>query len=362
MRYKWNLLRDRIPLAVRAFFLALLWLAFISGMHYRLNVHQDTRPVVTMGYMPVITNLAAPLIDYASQDTGDVRFQSLKFASFAEMAEALRNNRIQAAFMIAPLSIVLKQQGEDVKIIYIGNRHESTLVVRKDLPVRSLSDLNGKTLAVPMRYSGHNLSILQLMEKNNLVHKINVVEMNPPDMASALATGSLDAYYVGEPFAAQTLKSGDAKLFTYVEDVWHDFICNLVLVKGEFIENTPDLVMQLTQAAIRSGIWARRHPREAAALAADYWNQPPELIEYALTTPKNRIVYDRYVPHESEIQYLADQMVRFKLIAHNRIDGLVVPDFALRVNTNGIRGVHSILAPETLPSPVAATRKLGPQE
>ena len=60
-----------------------------------------------MGYMPVITNLASPLLDYATRDGDGVRFRALKFASFAEMAEALRNNQIQAAFMIAPLSIVL---------------------------------------------------------------------------------------------------------------------------------------------------------------------------------------------------------------------------------------------------------------
>ena len=143
------------------------------------------------------------------------------------MAESLRNDEIGAAFMIAPLAVVLRQQGEDVKIVYIGNRHESTFVTRKDLNVNNLRDLIGKTVAVPMRYSGHNLSLLQLIEEQGLTGSINVVEMNPPDMAAALSTGSLDAYYVGEPFAAQTLKSGHAKLFSYVEDLWPKFICNL---------------------------------------------------------------------------------------------------------------------------------------
>ena len=124
----------------------------------RLLIQHDQRQVVTMGYMPVITNLAAPLLDYASTDNAyPIRFRALKFASFAEMAEALRNNKIQAAFIIAPLSIVLRQQGEDVKVVYIGNRHESTMVVRKDLHAKTLAELSGRTIAVPMRYSGHNL-------------------------------------------------------------------------------------------------------------------------------------------------------------------------------------------------------------
>ena len=107
--------------------IALGWLVLISWLHYALNFERDSGQLIRMGYMPVITNLAAPILDYASEGRKGLRFEALKFSSFAEMAEALRNNHIQAAFIIAPLSIVLHQQGAGVKIIYIGNRHESTL-------------------------------------------------------------------------------------------------------------------------------------------------------------------------------------------------------------------------------------------
>ena len=151
-------------------------------LHYWVNFDSgDGRPIVRMGYMPVITNLAAPLLDYASRDGEGVRFTAVKFASFAEMAEALRDGNIEAAFIIAPLAIVLRQQGEDVKVVYIGNRHESTLVVRSDLGATKIEDLAGRTVAVPMRYSGHNLSIRQLAEQHGLSGQIKVVEMNPPD-------------------------------------------------------------------------------------------------------------------------------------------------------------------------------------
>jgi len=259
------------------------------------------------------------------------------------MAEALRNDQIQAAFMIAPLSIVLRQQGEDVKVVCIGNRHESTLVVRKDLKVKTLRELAGKTLAVPMRYSGHNLSILQLMEKNGLAGRIRVVEMNPPDMASALTVGSLDAYYVGEPFAAQTIRSGDAEVLYYVEDVWKNFICNLILVKQTFIESDPDIVRMLVQAAARSGLWAGKNIEKAAKIASRHWNQPIEIVKYALTSPENRIVYDRFVPRLEEMQYMADIMLHFGLIRKNDIRGMVEDRFAKEANLENIDDFESIL-------------------
>lgn len=323
---------------------AIVWLLFISTLHLQLNFDSGERETVFIGYMPVITNLAAPLLDQASKSTDGVRYKALKFSSFAEMAEALRNGQIQAAFMIAPLSIVLRQQGEDVKVVYIGNRHESTFVARSDLEAKTISDLVGKTIAVPMRYSGHNLSLLKMIDEHGLTGQINVVEMNPPDMAAAMATGSLDAYYVGEPFAAQTLMRGESSLITYVEEVWPYFMCNLMVVRQSFIDNKPDVAQQLVHSAIRSGYWARENLDEAISIASSYWNQPQDVVQYAFTSPPERIRFDRYVPVESEFQEMADLMLKFDLTSSNDITGLLETEMALDVELTGIKDLNSILS------------------
>ncbi|WPD20785.1 MAG: ABC transporter substrate-binding protein [Candidatus Electrothrix scaldis] len=322
---------------------SVVWAVLISGLHWWLNFEHGDQKIIKMGYMPVVTNMAAPLLDYASTKDSEVRFKALKFSSFAEMGEALRNDKIQVAFIIAPLAVVLRQQGADVKIVYIGNRHESTLVTRKDLHIKDLQGLAGKTVAVPMRFSGHNLSLLRLMEENNMRGEINIVELNPPDMASALASGSLDAYYVGEPFAVQTLKNGNSELLFNVEEVWPSFICNLVLVKQSLIEEYPDLVQKFVSGAVRSGIWAEKYPDEAAEIAARYWSQPVDLVKYALHASGGRTIFNQYLPKTEEMQEIADLMVRYKLIESNTIDGLVDQQFAQNVDTDHVETIDDIL-------------------
>jgi NitT/TauT family transport system substrate-binding protein len=172
---------------------------------------------------------------------------------------------------------------------------------------------------------------------------LNIVEMNPPDMPSALATGSLDAYFVGEPFAAKTIRSGESKVLYYVRQVWPNFICNLVLVKENYLKKYPERVRMLVQGAARSGYWARSHPKDAAKIASHYWNQPVDLVEYALQTPPNRIVYDKFIPKVEEMQFLADQMVKFKLLEHNDIQGLVDDTFAKAANVDDVTDLRSIL-------------------
>jgi NitT/TauT family transport system substrate-binding protein len=322
------------------FFLA--WLIFISWLHHLLNYRPLNQAGVRMGYMPVVANLAAPLLDYISRRGTGVHFEAVKFSSFVEMAEALRNDSIQVAFIIAPLAVVLRQQGVDVKVVLIGNRHESTLVARQALNVKRLEDLSGRTIAVPMRYSGHNLCLQKMIEEKGLDGKIRVVEMNPPDMASALTSGALDAYFVGEPFAVQTVLSGDADVVDYVESLWPGFICNLVLVKSSWIDAHPSVVQRLVETAARSGLWARRHPDAAARIVSGYWNQSVELVRQALTTPNNRVVYDRFVPKAAEIQAIVDLMVRYDLTRHADITGLVDDRFALAASIDDIEDLDSI--------------------
>jgi NitT/TauT family transport system substrate-binding protein len=211
------------------------------------------------------------------------------------------------------------------------------------LAANGLSDLTGKTVAVPMRYSGHNLSLLKQMADMGLADRINIVEMNPPDMAAALSSGALDAYYVGEPFAAQTLKSGDARLVHYVESVWPGFICNLMLVKGSLIDRHPEEVQRLVSGAARSGLWAKAHLKEVAEVAAQYWNQDPELIRYAMNTPKKRIVFDQFTPIKAELLYIAKLMQRFGLTATADIDGLVCDQFARQAPLGDVSGMNTIL-------------------
>ena len=55
------------------------------------------------------------------------------------MVETVKSGRLDATFMIAPLAMKLREQGLRVKIAYLGHRDGSTVMVRKDLPVKTLA-------------------------------------------------------------------------------------------------------------------------------------------------------------------------------------------------------------------------------
>jgi NitT/TauT family transport system substrate-binding protein len=169
-----------------------------------ISDRDERRELLTVGFLPVTCHLTCPVTDFATRTSSTTRFVSMRFADFPTIVESIKGGRLDATFMIAPLAMKLREQGVPVKILYLGHRDGSTVMVRKDLSVHDLRDLRGRTFAIPSKYSNQNLVIHKLMQDQGVSpEEIHFVEMAPPDMPGALAAKAIDAYFVGEPFAAK---------------------------------------------------------------------------------------------------------------------------------------------------------------
>ena len=73
------------------------------------------------------------------------------FQGFPEMKEALISGRqVQAAFYRPRLMwrIALRAAGAvNIKVVYLGHRYGSAVVVKKGGPIKSVGDLKGRTIA-----------------------------------------------------------------------------------------------------------------------------------------------------------------------------------------------------------------------
>jgi len=330
---------SRFPLTSSAGFrigaAAIAWLMLITVLHLSLNRESKSANRVIMGYMPVVANLAPPLIDYVTKGDG-LYFEARKFASFSEMGEAFRSGHIQAAFIIAPLAIRLFEQGVPMKIVYIGNRHESTLVMRAGERCESPSDLIGKKIAVPIRYSGHLLALKRYMRTHGLNEsQVQILEVPPPEMPAALASSEIDGYFVGEPFASKSMETGAGKRFLDVESIWPKFICNLLIVREELIESHPEWVQELVSTAARSGLWAQDHMEETVKIVSSYWGQDPRFVQYVFSNPPGRYRFDLYTPIPEELDEMAREMLREGLTGKQLDASSMVEDRFARKAVNG---------------------------
>lgn len=262
----------------------------------------DARAVLNVGYLPVTCHLTCPVTDFATRTSRETRFDSQRFTDFPTVVETMKSGRLDATFMIAPLAMKLREQGVPIKILYLGHRDGSTVMVQKDSPAKSLRDLRGKTFAIPSKYSNQNLVIHKLMEDQGVkADEIRFVEMPPPDMPGALASKAIDAYFVGEPHAARAELDGSGRVLYHAKDIWPQFISCVLVATEKLIREKPDVVRDLVRGIAESGEWAETHRLEAAKVAAPYFRQDEKVVRYVLTQPPDRVSYRMLTPTDEDL-------------------------------------------------------------
>jgi NitT/TauT family transport system substrate-binding protein len=268
-----------------------------------------------VGFLPVTCHLTCPVTDYATKTSKGNRFVSQRFTDFPTMSETIKSGRLKATFMIAPLAMKLREQGVPIKIVYLGHRDGSTVMVRKGSNAKSLRDLRGKTFGIPSKFSNQNLVIHKLMEDQGVrADEIKFVELPPPDMPGALASNAIDAYFVGEPFAAKAEMDGTGQVLYHAKDIWPRFISCVLVVHEDLIRDKPALVRDLVRGIAESGEWAETHRLDAAKIAAPYYRQDEKVVRFVLTQPKDRVSYRMLTPTDPDIQRIADMAFKAGLI------------------------------------------------
>ena len=265
-----------------------------------------------VGYLPVTCHLTCPVTDFATRTTTtSTRFRSSRFNDFPTVVESLKARQIDATFLLAPLAMVLREQRVPIHIVYLGHRDGSTLIVRKDSTARSIRDLKGKKFARPSRYSNQYLVITKLMEDEGMQpDDIEFVDLPPADMPSTLAAGAIDAYFVGEPYAAKAEMDGTGRVLYYAKDIWPHFVSCVLVVRDELIDEHPEIVRDLVRGIAESGEWAERHRMDAARVAAPYYRQDQKLLEFVLTQPPDRVSYRQLTPTDEDMQAIMHYAIK----------------------------------------------------
>lgn len=293
---------------------ALVWLAGISLLHSSLNLglfdkkERGDRVAYKLGFLPVTCHLTCPVTHFINKNmTGEGMFEPLRFSSWPELKEAFLAGQTSATFILAPMAIALREQGVPLKIVYLGHRDGTAVVVHKDSGIFSMQDLRGKRIAVPNRYSNQRLLFFRALKQAGMTIKdITLLEMPPPDMPAALYAKAVDAICSGEPFMGQAELDGYGRVLWQTKDVWPNFISCVLAVHEKMIAEHPDAVQELVNGIAKSGKWLDQnmdHRMEAAEFVSrNYYNQNSRLLRFVLSKPPDRVKYTKLLPLKPDFE------------------------------------------------------------
>jgi NitT/TauT family transport system substrate-binding protein len=278
-------------------------------------------PLVVAG-LPVTCNLTLPIaceakaaLNAAAGVTDGFTFEYNKYSGWPEIKESLMAGRIQAAYMLAPLIMDLADKKLPLKIVSLGHRSGAVIMVGTESPYRSFRDLKGKRVAIPSRFAVDFLFLRKLLARENMSHEdLEIMEMPPPDMPAALYAKAVDAYCTGEPFGAAAQRAGYARPLYMTRDEWPKYICCVLTVRGELIEQNRPLVQDLVNHVMGAGQWldtqqANRDKAVAIAAGKKFFNQDPKILQFVMENPTDRVTYGDMRMVREEFEDLMQQSV-----------------------------------------------------
>jgi sulfonate transport system substrate-binding protein len=177
-------------------------------------------------------------------------------------------------------ALVAKINGNPIKSIYVYSKPEWTaLVTRKDTPIKTVTDLKGKRVAVTRGTDPH-IFLVRALQKFGMSEKdIVPVLLQHPDGKTALIRGDVDAWAGLDPMMAQAELQDGARLFYRDADANTYGILN---VREEFLKKYPEITQRVLAVYETARKYAVAHPEELEASFIAATKLPKDVVEKQL--------------------------------------------------------------------------------
>jgi sulfonate transport system substrate-binding protein len=169
-------------------------------------------------------------------------------------------------------------------IVYIANEPPSpkgeALLVLKDSPIKSVSELKGKSVAYARGANSNYFAVKALAKAGINYGDYRSVHLAPADARAAFESGQVDAWAIWDPYYAAAEAAGNVRVLTDGEGI----VANLefYLARKIFADENPKAVEVVLAELKDLDVWVKTHPAEAAAELAIAVGIPASILETAL--------------------------------------------------------------------------------
>lgn len=236
--------------------------------------------------MPMLAAKAAGTYD----ETLGVTVNWVSFETGTAMSAAMASGDVQLAVSQGvPPFVVAASAGQDLQVIDVAVSYSendncvvsSALDITKD----NASELAGKKVAVPLGTAAHYGFLRQMGHFGVDLASLDVVDMDPPTGATALAQGDVD-FACGYGGGLNTMKESGNVLLTGAEkEALGILVFDVTSAPAQFVAENPDLVAKFVKVtADANAEWAANPTEEMLQVIADESGQELEAARGNLAT------------------------------------------------------------------------------
>lgn len=246
--------------------------------------------------------------------------------------ENLRADAIDVGSTAGAAALLARANGTPLKTISVFSQPEwAALVVRKDSPITSVSQLKGKKVAATKGTDPYFFLLQALTSAGLSASDVTTVNLQHSDGKTALERGSVDAWAGLDPYIAQTQHEAGSRLL-YRNLSFNSY--GVLNARESFIADHPDLVQVVVDQYERAKKWISDHHEQTVTLLAKESKVAPSVARTVLDRTRfdvgpvpgagTRQVLTRILP-----VLVADKNVRSQQAGQTALDSLYEPKFAL---------------------------------
>lgn len=220
-----------------------------------------------------ITPVSAPVTvarvkDYFKEE--GIQCQTIPFASGRLALDALIGGKANFATVAETPIVLASMQGQPITVLctFTSSEKNTKILARKDKGVQNPNDLIGKKIAVTFGTNGAYYLQIFLRTHNIRADNVQLINLSPPDMATAISRGDVDAICTWEPhiWNAKKLVGDEAVVLLNNPGIYTQTF-NIVAMKG-YTSNNDKILTGFLKALNKSVIYIKEHEDEAIAIVA----------------------------------------------------------------------------------------------
>ncbi|MFE0251065.1 ABC transporter substrate-binding protein [Streptomyces sp. NPDC059010] len=246
---------------------------------------------VKVGLIPIVD--VAPL--YLGQKKGffEKRGLKLEFTTAqggAAIVPGVTSGQFQFGFSNVTSLMVAQSNGVPVKAVANGiastgvrGKDFNGLMVKKDSPVKSAKQLEGKKVAINTLKNINETAVRQTVRTaGGDPDKVTLVEMAFDQMPAALDSGQIDAACVVEPATATIRSQGGREIASPLIDIAPKLTVAMYFTSTRYAQQNPDVVKKFQEATAESLTYAEAHPDEARQIVTTYTKIPASVLDQVI--------------------------------------------------------------------------------
>jgi sulfonate transport system substrate-binding protein len=186
------------------------------------------------------------------------------------------------------------------------------IITHADSPIRGISDLKGKKVAVGRGSGCHFILVAALKRAGLSFRDITPAYLTPSNAGPAFESREVDAWAIWDPFLAITERKVATR--TLCDASGLSSYDRYYAVNNAFVEAHPDIVGLVFDALVETGAWVKQNPAEAATRLSPLWGGIPTSIIGTVNRRRSYAVKPIEVAALGEQQAIADTFFEAGLI------------------------------------------------